>query len=36
MKEEVRKMFDALTDENKRKVAELIDALIDRQSDDQQ
>lgn len=36
MKEEVRKMFDALTDENKKKVAELIDALIDQQSDDQQ
>lgn len=36
MKEEVRKMFDALTDENKQKVAELIDALIDQQSDDQQ
>lgn len=36
MKEEVKVMFDALTDENKRKVAELIDALIDQQSDDQQ
>ncbi len=36
MKEEVKAMFDALTYENKRKVAELIDALIDQQSDDQQ
>ena len=35
MREEVRKMFNELTEENKKKVAELIDALINQQSDDQ-